>query len=132
MTKYVLGFMFNVEKTGVLLIEKQKPDWQKGLLNGVGGKVEEGEDYHEAIVREFEEETTIKQNEWNYVVTMSGDDWEVVVFTSTTDNIYNYQRVELERPCLVLLKELDYFPMMSNLKWLINMCLDDINYAINN
>jgi hypothetical protein len=26
----------------VVLIEKQKPDWQKGCLNAVGGKVEDG------------------------------------------------------------------------------------------
>jgi 8-oxo-dGTP pyrophosphatase MutT (NUDIX family) len=27
----------------VLLIEKQKPAWQRGKLNGVGGKIEPGE-----------------------------------------------------------------------------------------
>lgn len=43
MKKYVLGFMFSTEDRGqkVALIKKLKPKWQAGLLNGIGGKIEQ-------------------------------------------------------------------------------------------
>lgn len=53
--KYVVGFALNDSE--VLLIRKARPEIQKGLLNGVGGKIETWESSHEAMVREFREET---------------------------------------------------------------------------
>lgn len=55
--KYVLGFMFDRKLKRVALINKTKPSFQVGKLNGVGGKVNEGESCIDAMVREFEEET---------------------------------------------------------------------------
>jgi 8-oxo-dGTP diphosphatase len=54
--KYVVGFMFDESMMNVALIRKQKPQWQAGLLNGIGGKVEENELPSKAMVREFNEE----------------------------------------------------------------------------
>lgn len=56
---YVCGFMFSPTLTQVVLIEKKKPSWQKGLLNGVGGKVEPREEPSYAMAREFKEETGV-------------------------------------------------------------------------
>jgi 8-oxo-dGTP pyrophosphatase MutT (NUDIX family) len=56
-TIYVLGFAFEPYLNQVLLINKTKPEWQVGMLNGVGGKVEPNETIFDAMVREFEEET---------------------------------------------------------------------------
>ena len=58
-TPYTLGFCFNEKKDKVVLIKKRRPDWQKGLLNGIGGKINPNENDHEAQVREFFEETAI-------------------------------------------------------------------------
>jgi 8-oxo-dGTP pyrophosphatase MutT (NUDIX family) len=44
----------------ILLVEKQKPAWQKGRLNLVGGKVEPGETPEQAALRELEEESGLK------------------------------------------------------------------------
>lgn len=41
----------------ILLVMKDRPDWQKGLLNLVGGKVEEGESIENTALRELEEES---------------------------------------------------------------------------
>lgn len=56
-TYYTLGFVFNPERTHVMLIRKTRPQWQAGLLNGIGGKLEEDESDSECMIREFKEET---------------------------------------------------------------------------
>lgn len=57
MKEYVLVHpkFFNSDK--VLLILKERPAWQKGRLNLVGGKVEPGEKPEEAAIRELQEES---------------------------------------------------------------------------
>jgi 8-oxo-dGTP diphosphatase len=52
--KMVCGFLFAGER--VLLVQKNTPEWQRGLLNGVGGKIEAEETPLEAMHREFCEE----------------------------------------------------------------------------
>lgn len=62
MSLYVVGFLFQ-DKTyssPVTLIEKNRPDWQAGMLNGVGGKIEADESALDAMEREFREETGVE------------------------------------------------------------------------
>jgi 8-oxo-dGTP diphosphatase len=56
---YVVGFAFNSELTDVVLIKKNRPAWQAGKLNGVGGKAHLGEMAMFAMSREFKEETGV-------------------------------------------------------------------------
>lgn len=60
---YVVGFLFSTNKKEVVLIKKNRPDWQKGLLNGIGGHIED-ETPLEAMKREFLEETGLKIEYW--------------------------------------------------------------------
>ena len=64
MTKYVVGFYYVTNPNMVLLIEKNRPEWQKGLLNGVGGHIENDESAVEAMQREFFEEAGLKIIGW--------------------------------------------------------------------
>ena len=133
--KYCLGFVFNQKETDVLLIEKQKPDWQKGLLNGIGGKVEKTETSRMAIVREFHEETglIVDLEEWRYVVTIGDDDWECDVFTTKSDAIFEAKTMETEEVLCIELGRLESYGIIDNLFWLIEMCRDmNINYKIFN
>jgi 8-oxo-dGTP pyrophosphatase MutT (NUDIX family) len=57
MKRYVVGFCFDFNHENVLLICKNRPDWQAGRLNGLGGKIEDGESPLTAVGREFAEET---------------------------------------------------------------------------
>jgi len=57
MKHYVMGFIFNETGDKVLLMRKNKPEWQAGRWNGIGGKIKEDEFSLEAMRRECEEET---------------------------------------------------------------------------
>lgn len=135
--RYVVGFMFNQNKTDVLLIEKKKPKWQIGKFNGVGGKIEDSETSLQAMRRECKEETGIDSNQWEYLVTMSGrggNDWECQVFTAKTDDVFDFKTMEHEKVCLLPIQDLDQYKLVSNLYWLIPMCLDSeyIDYSLTN
>lgn len=72
--KYVIGFAFDESRERVVLIEKDRPEWQAGKHNGVGGKIETyDESPVAAMVREFKEETGVETTaeEWNYFAVMN-------------------------------------------------------------
>jgi len=80
-TEYVLGFCFNSSLTTILLIRKTHPAWQAGKLNGVGGKVEEGETPTQAMEREFREEACFEtKHGWVQFGSLRGDEWVVHLF----------------------------------------------------
>lgn len=68
-TEYVVGFALDAYGR-VALIRKNRPEWQAGRLNGVGGHIEPGETPAEAMVREFEEETGRRIGGWELFVDM--------------------------------------------------------------
>jgi 8-oxo-dGTP diphosphatase len=67
MNFYSLGFAFNTELTKVILITKNKPAWQAGKLNGIGGKLEVKETLDECMAREFYEETGCNNDPTNWI-----------------------------------------------------------------
>lgn len=80
MKSYVVGFLFD-GRGNVALIRKNRPDWQKGRLNGIGGHIEPGETPEEAIVREFREEAGATVT-WRQFCRVYGDDYQVFYFSS--------------------------------------------------
>jgi 8-oxo-dGTP diphosphatase len=64
--EFVVGFLFSRCEQRVVLIEKNRPEWQAGLLNGPGGKIEPGETTLEAIRREFREEAGLDIPGWEH------------------------------------------------------------------
>lgn len=71
MINYTVGFLFSCDLKRVALVRKNRPQWQAGLLNGIGGKVEVGELPLDAMIREFYEEAGVVINEWNHFANMS-------------------------------------------------------------
>lgn len=61
--KICCSILFTSNLVYVWLMEKNKPEWQKGSLNGLGGKIEEGETIIEAGIRELKEEGGIDLKE---------------------------------------------------------------------
>jgi 8-oxo-dGTP pyrophosphatase MutT (NUDIX family) len=61
MSEYVIVWAQRCNsKDEILLVLKDKPEWQNGKLNLPGGKIEEGETPQMAAVRELEEESGYK------------------------------------------------------------------------
>lgn len=123
-TEYVLGFMFKTDKSAVVLIEKNRPAWQAGKLNGVGGKLEPSEHTVAAMVREFKEETgcDTKPGDWRYFLTLEGGDWRVYCYKAFGEADLRW--VTDECPHWFFLFELNEHPIIPNLAWLIPMALD--------
>lgn len=71
----VVGFIFNKEMSKVLLIEREKPAWQAGKLNGIGGHLEKGETIHQCMVRECKEETGLETTvtDWIHFAILNRD-----------------------------------------------------------
>jgi len=83
MKNYVVGFLFSEDLDTVVLIEKRRPDWQAGKLNGPGGHVEDGEHPQEAMKREFKEEAGEEIWNWNLFATITNEkDWTVWFYRS--------------------------------------------------
>lgn len=85
--EYVLGFAFTPEWR-VALIEKTHPAWQAGKLNGIGGKIEKGEGFVEAMRREFAEETGVRYDAWRFAGLLHGTDWRAYVMTATSSDFH--------------------------------------------
>lgn len=125
---YCVGFLFTHQLDRVLLIEKRKPAWRAGRLNGIGGKIESGEDPLTAMAREFAEETgsPLTPEIWQHYCRLSYPDGSVTVefFRAFhTPALLGATTAEAEQ-----LYRADpwHLPthVIPNLRWLIPLALD--------
>ena len=128
MYRYVLGFLFNITKDKVWLIKKNRPPWQAGRFNGIGGHIENGETPEMAIVREFREETGVFIPVWKHTVTLHCSRVELFVFRSfAEDSIFSrVKKITDERPQCLPVPAIysGWYSVIPNLRWLIPLILD--------
>jgi 8-oxo-dGTP diphosphatase len=132
MTEYVCGFLFDPTFKTVALITKNKPDWQKGKLNGIGGKIEGVEIPNTTMQREFQEETglLIDKYKWTPLAELRDGDAKIYFFYSTSSKIEDVMSMEDEPIALYDVTAIPSLNTIPNLAWLIPMCLDkDHSYA---
>ena len=68
----------------ILLLKKNNPDWQKGLYNGIGGKVELNTTPLETIIKKSEEDLGINISNWIELDSeISSSGIEIVYFLTT-------------------------------------------------
>lgn len=137
---YVLGFAFDKNNPNLIaLLEKQRPERFKGLLNAIGGKIEQNEIPIKAMIREFKEETGVETTpeNWNIFGKIIGSNFIINCFKThdldlselktTTD-----EEIFITRVSSLKLKKTK---VIDNLHWLIPLALDDkahystINYG---
>ena len=125
---YVLGFAFNMDRTRVVMIKKTRPAWQAGKLNGIGGKIDPGEDPIDAMCREFHEETGVPTQpaDWHYFADLKALDANVHCYRLFDDKILAARTVEDQKIVLVetdidVLRE----TALASCAWLITIALDN-------
>lgn len=141
---YVLGFCFSRDRSSVALVIKNRPDWQAGKVNGIGGKVElqdttdisshfsflPGKQFYQAMFREFKEEAGIEVLNWDLFATMTFNDdilgGKAIVkcFRAFTDDVYFANTQESEQIVIVRLEDLNSYPLLMNVPMLIEMALN--------
>lgn len=132
MKEYSLGLVTDTEKR-IALIHKNRPDWEKGLLNGIGGRIEVGETPIEAVAREFEEEAGvyIRTQYWKQTISMVSTftDSIVYIFTAKTETLDILKTMTDEE---VVIVPLDNLPdnIIPNLQWMIPLSLSSCDMPI--
>ena len=126
---YAVGFIFSPNLEHVILIEKKRPEWQAGLLNGVGGKQEPNERRaRDTMARECLEETGLEivADEWTmFAELIEPKSHTRVVFFFTISDQYNQARSTTdERVGAYLTCDLRSRPTIPNLQWLIPLAMD--------
>lgn len=99
MTAYTCGFMFDPDRGVVVLVEKNRPAWQAGRLNGIGGKIESGDaSVAAAMVREFHEEAGVltQADDWEEFATLVGPDYKVHMLRAFSDHWREVRTMESE------------------------------------
>ena len=133
--QYVVGFCFVPNEGNVILIRKNKPAWQEGKLNGVGGSIEAGETAMQAMEREWLEETAEPRTGWELFCTICYAKATVFFFrtwtteckarTNTSEIIVRASLGDIHGPvvpCWYAETKL-HLPMLANLRYLIPMAL---------
>lgn len=132
--QYVVGIVTNKDKTVGAFLRKNRPEWQKGKLNGFGGKIESGEAPVEAMVREFYEEAGVQtaNSQWQYLgkffkypsfcvhaYSLSDDCFEDITQTEEEEIVWSKLSLdELQREGV------------PNLAWLVAMALDPDSFTM--
>ena len=126
MQKYSLGFVFDLPVEKVLLIDKQRPEWQKGKLNGIGGKIEAGETDEACMVREAFEECGLQTRtaDWIRFAVLKHKEWQVSVFAAVHfgDHLSLYSKTDEE---VMWIDPMRIPPnTIANVSWLVPLAKD--------
>lgn len=124
MIEYVAGLLFSDDGLNVTLMLKNRPEWQAGLYNAVGGKVEFLEAPEAAMKREFLEEAGV-DIDWDYRFVLEGSDYKVHWFSCHNTEAMRYLRTMTDE--VVEVVEAYGMPenIVPNLWWIVPMMNDD-------
>jgi 8-oxo-dGTP diphosphatase len=110
------------------LVRKTKPAWQAGRLNGIGGKIEDGEPPLAAMCREWKEETGHTYDHWDLFATIVLPDATVYFFKAIVEQLPLLWNVNDSGEPLEVHRFADVVrrtDMIQNLKWLLPLAFED-------
>lgn len=127
MMRAVCGFYFSEDREKVVLIHKNRPDWQAGLYNGVGGKIEDTEFAKDAMRREFLEETGVDVEDWEPFCVLDDQKhrFEVTYYRAFGSQIDACKTTTDEEVEVHQVAAVFSLPVVHNLSWLVPMALDE-------
>lgn len=123
MIQAVAGFLFSMDRKRVALIRKNKPEFHNGMLNAIGGKLEPGEMFMEAMSREFYEETGVLFLKWEYFLELNVPNWLVKFYRAFSDDIDKVKTTTDEAVDIYKVNYLSDYLIVPNLRWLVPMAL---------
>lgn len=124
MTEYVAGFLFDRSQNTVVLIRKNRPDWQVGMLNGVGGHIDPGESADDAMRREFREEAGLDLDSWEHYASLTGDWGCVWFYRAFVDHATLMSlRPKTDEPLVITSTRAIPGNVVPNLHWLLPMAM---------
>ena len=128
---YTVGFLFSENRDRIILVKKNRPDWQIGKLNGIGGHIEEDELPLDCMIREFEEEAGVLIPDWEHFCTITDKkDFQVEFFRSfkSEDTLKKCRTVTDEIIINTAISDIPvYYDVIENLKWIIPLALSKDN-----
>lgn len=131
MQTYVVGFLFSPDKKHVALIRKTKPDWMRGKLNGIGGKIEPSDGSPlAAMIREFEEETGRPTSGWGHYAALCNENARVEVFRLFAQEEIYLDSTTDETVAWTPVNKLEKQACMPELRWLIPLAFDNRNFFV--
>lgn len=128
---YTIGLLTDNKR--IVLVRKNRPDWQKGKLNFVGGHVEQGESSYEAQVREFEEEAGLYVRNWCHYATIDCPGARIDVFVAYINSaiLGSVKSVTDEEIVILPIDSIaNRKDLLPNLQWLIPLGLQSWKYSL--
>ena len=122
---YVLALLFTPDARRVVLMRKERPAWQAGRVNALGGKLLPGESAAEAASREVREEAAarVPVGAWHELVVWRDPVYRMHVLSAFHPAADGARTAEDQE---VFLADVDDLPAacIENLRWLVPLALD--------
>lgn len=126
--KYAVAFIFDASLERVLLVHKNRPEWQRDKWNGVGGKYEAGETGAACIARETREEAAldIQPKDWIFVGALHQPSGDMSVWTARYGGASSDARALTDEP--IEWHDTVALPasVVENIRWMIPLCKEKL------
>lgn len=122
----VKGYLFTEDRSKVCLLRKNgKLSYMSGKLCAPGGKVEPGESFIEAVIREFREETGVHFEEWQKFGAYTNNEGRLIVMFAGFSDVVKEVRTTTDEEVIIRCVR----PLPDDLykidHWAIPMALDE-------
>lgn len=124
----VIGLLFDTRGERVLLIRKNRPAWQAGKWNGIGGKIEPGETPAQAMRREAREECGVDTDGWvefcEFRQVNQGTEYTVTCFLLCNSILLDSAKQTTDEEIRWTVTQTLFPDCMPNVKLLVTMALN--------
>jgi 8-oxo-dGTP diphosphatase len=120
---YVLALLFTADGREVVLVRKNRPAWQLGRVNVLGGKLHDGESLFDAARREVREEAGVDIEEWEHFLVWHDPAYRLRAVRAFDEAARRARTAEDQEVFLAHVRALP-LEVIDNLRWIIPLALD--------